>query len=315
MMLSDGIVFVGIDVGKQDFFAAVHGQKGAHPFANTPEGHLALSAWLAGLGGEVRVGLEATGGYEAGVWEHLTAAGFAVRQLVPSRVRAFAQAAGCLAKTDRLDAALIAACLAARPEAGRTLPPENTRKLNALQVKRRQLVDQRKALTCQYQQHRDAEIRALDEELLEVISRQIKHLDKAIAAYVQADGELAAKARLLRSIPGLGPVASTTLLAAMPELGSLSARAAGCLAGLAPIAHESGQYKGKRFIRGGRIDVRNVLYMAAFAAVRTNPALKAFSDRLKAQNKPHKQVQTAIARKLIVLANTVLKRQSEWMPA
>ncbi|HAY05230.1 MAG TPA: IS110 family transposase [Hyphomonas sp.] len=315
MMLAHEIVFVGIDVGKQDCFAAVHGQKGSRPFANSPEGHLALSAWLAGLGGEVRVGLEATGGYEAAVWEHLTAAGFAVRQLVPSRVRAFAQSAGCLAKTDRLDAGLIAACLAARPEARRALPPENTRKLNALQVKRRQLIDQRKVLVCQHQQHRDEDIRTLDEELLDIISRQIKHLDKAIAAFLQADNELAGKARLLRSIPGLGPVAAATLLAAMPELGSLSSRAAGCLAGLAPIAHESGQYKGKRFIRGGRIEVRNVLYMAAFAAVRSNPALKAFADRLKAQNKPHKQIQTAIARKLIVLANTVIKRQSEWIPA
>ena len=312
MSLSRKMTFVGVDVGKFECVAAVHGQPDARTFANTPEGRREVLSFLAGLPSEIRIGLEATGGYEAPLWEALHAAGHHVRQLASAQVHAFAKMRGTLAKTDRIDAACIAAFLACRPDAGRALPAENIRKLKALSAKRRQLLEARKALACQMQQSRDADVLALDEVHLDLVNRQIRTLEERMGALIDDDPDLADRARLIRSIPGMGPVAAVTLLGDMPELGSLCGKAAAALAGLAPFNRDSGARTGKRFIRGGRACVRNVLYMAAMSAARFNPDMKRFAERLRAAGKPHKQIMTAVARKLVELANVVLKRRTPW---
>ena len=177
----------------------------------------------------------------------------------------------------------------------------------------RQLIEMRKALTCQMKQTRDPAITALNDTHLALIEAQIATLEATVDASIAADPELAQKRRLLRSIPGIGEVASATLLAEMPELGSLRPRAAAALAGLAPFSRDSGTVTGKRFIQGGRAVVRSVLYMAALSASHHNPSLRPFAANLKANHKPGKVTLTAVARKLVELANAILTRRTEWV--
>ena len=221
---------------------------------------------------------------------------------------------GRRAKTDACDAATIAAYMAANPQAGRRIPEANVRQIRALAVKRRQLIEVRKALACQMKQARPAMVAGLDDTMMALIEDQIATIEKAIDRVIGSDAALAAKRRLVRSIPGLGEVSAFTLLGEMPELGTLTAGAVASLAGLAPFARDSGTLSGPRFIQGGRSTVRDVLYMAAVSASCHAPDLKQFADRLKQRHKPGKQIIIAVARKLIELANRVLARQSEWLP-
>lgn len=315
MNLTHETRFVGIDVGKFELVAVCHGQTHPRSFASTPEGIADLINWLATLQGPPSVGLEATGGYEAAVWEALEEAGYPACQLPSARIHAFARMRGTLAKTDGIDATTIAAFLAAHPDAGRTLPAKNIRQLKALSAKRRQLLDMRKALLCQMKQAREPAIIALDEAHLDLINRKVAALNSDMDALMGSDETLRERRDLLRSIAGIGPVAAATLIADMPELGGLDAKQAASLAGLAPFARDSGTRQGKRFIRGGRTTVRNVLYMAAMAGARACPEMKAFAQRLREKGKPHKQVITAVARKLIIRANAVLTRHAPWTPA
>lgn len=311
--LSEEVRFVGIDVGKFTSVLAVHGQLGVRSFAMDAEGQAQLLGFVAGLPGAVRVGLEASGGYEAALWERLEAAGVHVRQLAPGKVHAYARSVGRRAKTDACDAATIAAYMAANPQAGRRIPADNVRQIRALSVKRRQLIEMRKALACQMKQNRNAAVADLEEAMMDLIVAQIAAVEARIDAVIAADDGLAAKRRLLRSIPGIGEVSAFTLLAQMPELGTLTAGAAASLAGLAPFARDSGTLTGPRFIQGGRHAVRDTLYMAAVTASCHAPDLKLFAQRLKQRNKPAKQIIIAVARKLIEMANLVLARQSEWV--
>ncbi len=315
-MLTHKDIFVGIDIGKRECFIATLGVNHVRKIKNTPEGHrecITLLSDLAQNRSLVRIGLEATGGYEWRLWAALDKAGFDVRQLAPAQVSAFAHACGGRAKTDVIDAHVIARLVQFRPDKGRRLPQENTRKLNALSAKRRQLVKMRSALNCQIAQHGDADVLTMDAALLALLKAQIKRLDQAIAALLAKDEALDLKSSLLRSIPGIGPVLCATLLGEMPEIGSLNDKTVAALAGLAPINHDSGLKTGKRFIKGGRKPVRDVLYRAALVASRFNPPLAKFAARLKAAGKPHKQVMIAVARKLIITANAVIKRQSPWV--
>lgn len=307
--------FVGIDVGKFEVVVAITGVNGVEAFVNAPQGHEALLSWLESKGvkkAAAQVGLEATGGYEHALWSRLHQGGHNVRQLPPAQVSAFARSLGGRAKTDVIDAGMIARFVQFRPTAGRLLPQENTRELKMLTSKRQQLVSTRKALLCQMQQTTDDAIKLLEQEHMALVLRQIKTLEARIQDLLKAHRDLHQRATLLRSIPGLGPVACSTILAQMPELGTLDQATVAALAGLAPINHDSGKKSGKRFIQGGRKPLRDVLYQAAMAAARFNPALKVFAERLKAAGKPHKLVMIAVARKLLVLANAVLKRNTKW---
>jgi len=346
--------FVGIDIGKNEFVVAIAGVNGVKAFVNTAQGHEACVSWLKDMRlepGTAHIGLEATGGYEFALWHHLHHAGHSVRQLPPAQVNAFARSLGGRAKTDAIDASMIArfvqfkafrhiarsrqyietpttlrcfarfkfkSCLNLnskrfRPTAGRILPQENIRKLNGLTSKRCQIINVRKALLCQMKQTKDADILALGQDHMALLNRQIKIVEKRIATLLETHADLQEKATLLRSIPGIGPVACSTILAQMPELGRLGDKTLAALAGVAPINHDSGKSSGKRFIKGGRKPLRDVLYQAAMAASRFNPQLKAFADRLKANGKPHKLIIIAVARKLLILANAILKRKTQWV--
>ncbi|MGL6208773.1 MAG: IS110 family transposase [Paracoccaceae bacterium] len=312
MMVAEEMTFVGIDVGKFACVAAVHGAGGTFTFVPDAAGTDRFMAWLRGLCGGLRVALEASGGVEARLWAALDAAGFHVRQVSAAKVHAHGRSLGRMAKTDAGDAVIIASYLAANPEAGRRLPAEVVREISALAAKRRRLIVMRKALSCQTQQASDALVTALDGELLAVIEAQMARLEARIDALIAADPELATKRRLLESIPGIGAVTSLTLLCEMPELGHLPSGAPAALAGVAPFNRDSGTLSGKRFIRGGRQVVRNVLFMCAVSAGRSAAGFKAFADRLKAARKPGKQVRMAVARKLIEAANLVLARGTKW---
>ncbi|MBL3675662.1 transposase [Paracoccus sp. KCTC 42845] len=237
-------------------------------------------------------------------------------QLPPAQIKAFALSRGRRAKTGRIDAELIARFMALRPRAGRRLPNEKLRVLRALTTCRAQMVELRKRLVAQIgarmRQDVAAELDLMDEELRTMLEAQIRELEQRIAGILAQENALAAKAKLLRSIPGSGPVCAAMLLSEMPELGHMKAGEAASMTGLAPVSHDSGAMRGRRMIAGGRRAPRHVLFQAALAAPCHNPALKPIAKRLKEKGKPHKLVIIAIARRLITIANAVLKSGTAW---
>ncbi len=240
------------------------------------------------------------------------------RQLPPAQITAFAASRGTRAKTDRIDAELIARFMAFRPDAGRSLPHEKLRLLRALTTKRGQLVETRKRLPAQIKAHRKLATAdmfiEMDAELKELLDSQIAELEDQIKRTITSSEALHATTDILRSVPGIGPVASTMLVAEMPELGQLSGEQAAALTGLAPIAHDSGAMREKRVIGGRRRQLRHVLFQAALVASHHNPVLKTFADPLRAAGKPHKVIITAIARKLVTIVNALVKSQQKWIP-
>ena len=307
---------IGIDVSRDwlDIHCLPDGQSLRLP--NTAEGHQQLIALARERG--ALVGFEATGGQEWPLWTALEEAGVAARQLPPAQVKAFAASCGTRAKTDRIDAALIARFMAFRPDAGRRLPDGKVRLLGMLVVKRRQLVEMRKRLIAQMKawdkQGAGAMFADMNAELHDLLTAQIARLELQIEQVIAESEVLARRAALLRSILGIGPVASAALLAEMPELGQISATQAAALAGLAPFAHDSGALRGRRAISGGRQQLRHVLFQAALVASCHNPTLKRFAERLRQAGKPHKVVITAVARKLLSIANAICKSQQMWHP-
>ena len=281
---------------------------------NTPDGHQQMA--LLSRRRKALVCFEATGGQEWRLWAVLDAAGIVTRQLPPAQVKAFAASLGTRAKTDRIDAELIARFMVFRPDAGRSHPARKLRALRALTAKRGQLVEMRKRLLAQIKAHEKlgtAELfEDIDTELKIMLNCRISELEDRIAQAIAADNEMAETACILRSIPGIGPVASAMLLAEMPELGSIPGEQAAALAGLAPIARDSGALRGKRAIAGGRRALRHVLFQAALVAAHHNPTMKAFAQRLRKAGKAHKVIVTAVARKLLTIANALCKSRRHW---
>ena len=307
-------VIIGIDVSRDwlDIHCLPGGQRQRLP--NTEDGHAQIVDLAASH--KALVCFEATGGQEWRLWSALDAEAIPTRQLPPAQIKAFAASRGTRAKTDRIDAELIARFMAFRPEAGRSLPHEKIRLLRALVSKRGQLVETRKRLLAQIKAHGklgSADMfEAMDAELKGLLDQQIAGLEVRIEQAVTLDEELATTAGILRSVPGIGPVASTMLVAEMPELGQITGEQAAALTGLAPIAHDSGAMRGKRAIGGGRRLLRHVLFQAALVAGHHNPILKTFADRLRAAGKPHKVVITAVARKLVTIVNALIKSGQKW---
>lgn len=305
---------IGIDVSRD--WLDVHCQPDGKRvrLSNRAEGH----EHVAELARErnALVCFEATGGQEWKLWSALDAAGIETRQLPPAQIKAFAASRGTRAKTDRIDAELIARFMAFRPDAGRSLPHEKIRLLRALVSKRGQLVETRKRLLAQIKAHGklgSAEMfEAMDGELKGLLDHQVAELEMQIEKIIAVDERLTTTAGILRSVPGIGPVASTMLIAEMPELGQITGEQAAALTGLAPIAHDSGSMRGKRAIGGGRRLLRHVMFQAALVASHHNPVLKVFADRLRAAGKPHKVVITAVARKLVTIVNALVKSQQKW---
>jgi transposase len=305
---------IGIDVSRDwlDIHCLPDGRRLRLP--NTTEGH----ALLTDVARERRalVCFESTGGQEWRLWAALEAAGIQARQLPPAQIKAFAASRGTRAKTDRIDAELIARFMVFRPESGRRLPHEKLRLLRALTSKRGQLVETRKRLLGQIKAHNKLGtahmFTDMDDKLKELLDHQITELENRIEQTIATDATLTETAAILRSVPGIGPVASTMLIAEMPELGQVTGEQAAALAGLAPIAHDSGTFRGKRAIAGGRRLLRHVMFQAALVAAHHNPALRTFADRLRNAGKPHKVIITAVARKLVIIANALCKSRQSW---
>jgi transposase len=316
-MITDTTV-VGIDVSRDwlDGFCFPGGQR--FRLANSAEGHQQLIAAIREMRGPVRIGFEATGGQEWVLWATLVAAGIDASQLPPAQIKAFARSRGTRAKTDLIDAELIARFMLFRPEAGRVLPSESLRILRALTTRRAQIVDMRKRLAAQIAARRKqdipADVAGMDADLRAMLDTQIGDLERQIESVIAQEETSAAKARLLRSIPGIGPVSAAMLIAEMPELGRMTSGEAAAMTGLAPVPHDSGTMRGRRAIAGGRRALRHVLFQAALAAACHNPALKSVAQRLKTRGKPHKLVIIAIARRLITIANAILKIGVPWQP-
>jgi transposase len=304
--------FVGIDVSKGHLDVAVR-PGAAFRVPNDPAGHAELAARLAPLGPALVV-LEATGGLELPAAAQLAAAGLPVAAVNPRQARDFARATGRLAKTDRLDAeALAHFAEAVRPEQ-RPLPGPEQRALDALVTRRRQLVEMRVMESNRLAACADRAVRAGIQRHLDWLAEELDDADGGLAQAVRSSPVWREKDDLLQSVPGVGPQVSRALLAAIPELGTLPGGRVAALAGLAPYADDSGARRGGRHIRGGRADARRALYLAALSARRHCPPLKAFADRLAARGKKAKVVLVAVARKLLVIANAILRSGKPWRP-
>lgn len=301
--------FVGIDVSK--LYLDVFDGGRVERVANTAECIAALVARWHGC----FVLFEATGRYDARLRKALEAEGIGFARVNPARARDFARATGRLAKTDAIDARMLAA-MAQSLVFARERGSDPEREALARAHKRRdQLVQIRKQERTRLTECDDGELRADLEAHIQWLDQQIAHWDAEIDRLVRQSAALAQSAGRLRSIPGIGPVAAATLLALVPELGSLSAKKIAALVGLAPFNVDSGQFRGIRRIKAGRKRVRDALYMAAVAAARCNPRLKVLYARLRSAGKPAKLALIAVARKLVIIANAVLRDQTQFKPA
>jgi transposase len=307
---------VGIDVSRDWLDGVCFPDKTRFRLANSAAGHAELIMMIEQMTGPVQVGFEATGAQEWALWRALVEAGIDARQLPPAQIKAFALSRGTRAKTDRIDAELIASFMLFRPGAGRRLPSENLRILRVLTTRRAQIVDMRKRLSAQTSARKkqgiSADVEDMDDALKAMLDSQINDLERRIADVLDKEPSTSAKARLLLSIPGIGPVSAAMLIAEMPELGRMTAAEAAAMTGLAPVPYDSGTMRGRRTIAGGRRALRHVLYQAALAAACHNPVLKPAAQRLKQRGKPHKLVIVAIARRLITIANAIIKTGTPW---
>ena len=301
----------GIDISKLTLDVYLHPQAAARQFPNTASGIAALLAWLA-QGAIHRVIFEPTGAYHHRLERQLGKAGLPMVKVNPLQARRFAEAIGQRAKTDAVDAAMLARfgaldALQARPMVSQTLID-----MKELLVARRGLVKDRTATTNRNHVHRAPLLKRLAGRRLRHIERQIAPIDAALRALCRADAELKARLDILVSIPAIGEATALAMLIEMPELGTIENKCAASLAGLAPVARDSGQHKGKRFIRAGRAHLRQALYMPALVAIRFNADLKAKYQALVAIGKPPKVAIIAVMRKLTILANTLLREGRPW---
>jgi transposase len=258
--------------------------------------------------------IEATGGLEVRIATELASKGLPVAVINPRQARDFAKATGRLAKTDQVDAAVLAAfAKAVRPQV-RPLKDEDTRALSDMVSRRRQLIDMRVQETLRLGTAASKPLQKSLNQHIAWLDKRIAELDDDLTKRLRESDAWRAKDDLLRSIPGVGAVTTTTMLAKCPELGTLNRREIAALTGVAPLANDSGKHRGRRFVWGGRADVRAVLYMATVSAMRCNAVIKAFAERLKQAGKPPKVVIVACMRKLLTIMNSMLKNNTPWNP-
>jgi transposase len=305
---------VGLDIAKDKIDAAIRSAAVGASFANTAEDRRKLLIWLRGHRVGVAV-MEASGGYESGWAKLLRAAGIEVRIVDPKRVRHFARSAGRLAKNDPIDAAMIAWFAETFPDRTGRAHDSGREELDRLVSARIAL----RALQAQidgYGEHdQPCEVRQAHRAIAKTLAAQVARLEAAIAARVEQTEQFAARAALIESVPGLGKTSAAGLIAFLPELGLVSDKAATALVGVAPYDDDSGKHRGRRFIKGGRQKLRNLLFLPIVgAATRCNPVLKAFYKRLIAKGKPAKVALIACMRKLIVILNAMIARGERWDP-
>lgn len=308
----DAIV-VGIDVSKDRLDVAVRPTGETFTVTRDADGLDALVARLVPLA-PAAVAVEATGGYETVAAASLAAAGLAVVVVNPAQVRAFAQALGRRAKTDPIDAGVIAHFVEATKPEIRPLPDAKTRLLAELVARRRQIVAMMVAERQRQKRRTEKRLQKSIVRLIAALQRELSALETDIDDAVRGSPAWREKEDLLASVPGIGTTIARTLLAELPELGTLDRRRIAALVGLAPWTRQSGQWKGKSFIGGGRAAVRAALFMGAMVAARHNPDLKAFRDRLVAAGKPKLVALVATARKLLTLLNAIVRDQQPWRP-
>ena len=306
-------ITVGIDVSKDRLDVALRPSGEVFAVERAASGLDGLVSRLKALAPQI-VALEATGGFETVVTAALAAAGLPVVVVNPVQVRAFAKAIGQRAKTDPIDAGVIAHFAeATRPEV-RTLPDAETQLLADLVQRRRQIIEMIGAES-QRQKRASHSLKKSIARLLKALQKELTSVDTDIDGSVRGSPAWREKEDLLTSVPGIGKTIARTLIAEMPELGRLNRKEVAALAGLAPFTRQSGTWRGRSFIGGGRTSVRTALFMGAMVAKRYNPVLKAFFDRLVAAGKPKMVALIAVARKLITILNAVLRDQKSWQSA
>lgn len=305
-------VFVGIDVSKRQLDVVVIPGEEYRVVSNDEAGVMELAERLEALAPQSIV-VEASGGYEALVSMALAAAGLPLAVVNPRQVRDFARASGRLAKTDRIDAAVLAAFAEALRPVVRRLKDEQTQELDALCTRRRQLV----AMLATEKNRLHGAPKAARRDLKEHIrwlERRIRDHDHQLKALVKASEVWRTNDELMQSVPGVGSVTSVSMMAELPELGTLNRRQICALAGVAPFNRDSGTLRGRRCVWGGRAPVRNALYMATISAIRCNPVISAFYRRLLEAGKPTKVALTACMRKLLVILNAIVRTGRPWEP-
>jgi transposase len=317
MKMAHSEAVVGIDVSSGRLDAHVHGAEQSLQVTNDAAGHRELVSW-ARAQRAMTVVMEASGGYERDLARALRRAGFAVYVVDPKRVRHYAKALGQLAKTDRIDARIIAAYGATVLAAGRlALPrPDDPERedLSHLLGARAALIEHRDVLQQQSRTMPDGPARQALKDAHASIKLRVKQLDRQISALIAGHAAFAALARRLDTVPGLGPVAIAALIAWLPELGYAGRTQISALVGVAPVANDSGEHKGKRRIAGGRKKLRNVLYMPIVVAKGCNPVLAAYYKRLLARGKEPKVALMACMRKLLVIITAMITKQQDWAP-
>lgn len=303
---------IGIDVGKEKLDVNLVGQKKVKEWGNEQAGREKLSQWIAKQEPKLVV-LEASGGYEAAIVSELVELGVAVAVVNPTRVRAFAKAEGLLAKTDKIDARMIARFGALMKPKGQARRDLAQLELNQWVSRRRQVVEIMVSEKNRVQTAAEG-IKADIKRHIEWLQGEIESLEELISQAIANNPIWRETARRLATTPGVGALTASTLVADLPELGQLNRQKIAALAGLAPFNRDSGKRRGKRHIFGGRASIRGVLYMATLSAIRHNPIIKAFYERLLDKGKLKKVALTACMRKLLVILNTMVKSQQDWAP-
>lgn len=303
--------FVGIDVAKHTLDLRLEPVGESLHVVYDDAGIAGICQRLVALSPTLIV-LEATGGLETRLASELAACGLPVAVINPRQARDFAKATGQLAKTDRVDAAVLCAFARAIRPAVRVQKDADTRDLDDLVTRRRQLIAMRVQETLRLGSAKSKALQKNVKKHITWLDKQITALDIDLTKCLRASDVWRAKDDLLQSIPGVGAVTTVTMLAKCPELGQLNRREIAKLTGVAPLANDSGKHRGKRFIWGGRADVRAVLYMASVSAIRCNPVITAFADRLKQAGKPAKVVIVACMRKLLTIMNAMVKNNAPW---
>lgn len=301
---------IGIDISKATLDVYAHPAGCERQFTNTAKGHKELIAWL-GQWSIDRIAYEATGAYHRQLEQALS--DLPSVKLNPARARRFAQAIGTLAKTDKIDAVILARMATTLQPPVRPANTPQQAKLAELISARDGLVRDKIALQNQAKNLTLPLLKRQHKKRLDQIERHIEQVDAELATIIAADSELARRHEIISSIAGIGTRTADQLVATMPELGALDPKQVASLAGLAPVTRQSGQWKGRSFIQGGRANVRRALYMPALVAARYNPDLKAKYQSLVAAGKPAKVALVALMRKLIIIANALIKENRLWV--
>jgi len=305
-------VFIGVDVSKDRLDVAVAPSGESMRFANSEDGIALLADFLKPRNPEL-VLFEATGGWEMNAVNHLVAQRLPLVVLNPRQVRDFAKATGQLAKTDAIDARILARFgQAVRPEV-RSLKPLELRKLDDLNTRRRQIVEM---LTAEQNRLVSAPewVRPDIEELIAILKKRLAAINRDLNKLIRKSPLWREKDKILQSFPGVGPITASTIIAALPELGTLTRRQIAALVGVANLNCDSGTHKGKRKIWGGRADIRSVLYMCAMTAARCNPVIRPFYQKLLRAGKPNKVARTACMRRVLVILNAMMRSNTCWQP-